>query len=103
MGPLDPKKKVPLVGVEIEAKTLQNKTHFDQTVFQKKDRTGFGGGFKIPEEYREKKENYKKKKVDKNKDNDDEKEKDMSLITRDEVIAHLNLGNAESGIGGKGG
>jgi hypothetical protein len=29
MGPLDPKKKVPLVGVEIEAKTLQNKTHFD--------------------------------------------------------------------------
>lgn len=41
--------------------------------------------------------------MDKNKDNDDEKEKDMSLITRDEVIAHLNLGNAESGIGGKGG
>jgi hypothetical protein len=40
-----------------EVKTLDKKQHFDQTLFSKKERTGFSGGFKIPEEHRTKKEN----------------------------------------------
>ena len=57
IGPIDPKKGVSQVGVAAEAKTISNKQHFDTTIFQKKDRTGFGGGFKIPEEHRLRKEN----------------------------------------------
>jgi len=33
-------------------KSLAYKNYKDDPVFIKKDRTGFGGGFKIPEEYR---------------------------------------------------
>lgn len=41
----------------------------------------------------------KRKKVFKNNDEEEEKEKDQSLVTRDEIFAHLNLGNADTGIG----
>jgi hypothetical protein len=48
---MDPKKKdTHMVGLAPEAKTVKNKDHFDQTIFKKKERTGFSGGFKIPEE-----------------------------------------------------
>jgi hypothetical protein len=77
---------------------VHNKQFFDQTIFQKKDRTGFGGGFKIPDEYRVKKESMKKRKVDSKGDEFEEKVKDQGLITRDEIFAHLNLGSAESGV-----
>lgn len=97
-GPIDPKKKSYQIGTQAEAKTIQNKQFFDQTIFQKKDRTGFGGGFKIPDEYRVKKEAMKKRKVDNKGDDFEEKVKDQGLITRDEIFAHLNLGSAESGI-----
>ena len=40
------------MGVAAEARTMANKQHFDQLIFSKKERTGFGGGFKIPEEIR---------------------------------------------------
>ena len=76
IGPVDPKKGVAQVGVAAEAKTVANKSHFDTTIFQKKDRTGFGGGFKIPEEHRLKKENQKRKKVDTSEVEGEEKEKD---------------------------
>ena len=95
-GPLDPKKKVALVGFQQEAKTMQNKLHFDQTMFVKKDRTGFGGGFKIPDEYRERKQNLK---VDNSLLEEKETAKDHGLVTKEEIFAHLNLGNAETGIG----
>jgi len=52
IGPVDPKKGVAQVGVAAEARTMANKQHFDQLIFSKKERTGFGGGFKIPEEIR---------------------------------------------------
>ena len=37
---------------ENAARTLDKKQYTEQTVFVRKDRSGFGGGFKIPEEYR---------------------------------------------------
>ena len=99
IGPVDPKKGVAQVGVAAEAKTVANKSHFDTTIFQKKDRTGFGGGFKIPEEHRLKKENQKRKKVDTSEVEGEEKEKDQSAVTKDEIFAHLNLGSSDTGIG----
>ena len=58
VGPMDPQKKTThLVGFKPEAKTMENKDHIDETLFLKKQRTGFSGGFKIPEEIRLKKLN----------------------------------------------
>ena len=51
---------------------MSNKTHFDQTMFIKKERTGFGGGFKIPEEFRVKKQQANQKKFDSTIIEDDE-------------------------------
>ena len=99
IGPLDAKKGVAAVGVTAEARTIANKQHFDQLVFSKKERTGFGGGFKIPEEIRQKKQNQRKKQVDTSEVEEKEKEKDQSAVTKDEIFAHLNLGSSESGIG----
>ena len=103
VGPLDPKINQPQVGVTPVAVTIQNKTNFDQTMFVKKERINFGGGFKIPEEYRQRKEQAKRKLADASKIVEDETAKDMSLVTKDEILTVLNLGNAESGIGGKNG
>jgi hypothetical protein len=84
------------------AKTMSNKKHLDQTVFQKKERFGYGGGFKIPEEYRKNKL-ARKKSQQRGATDEDEQEgsKDQSVVTKDEILAHLNLGTAESSIGGK--
>lgn len=97
---------VPKTGVSYPpdqgAKTVTNKRHFDQTVFQRKERTGYGGGFKIPEEYRKMQMSRKKQaKNDEDGSSDDEANRDQSLVTKDEVMAHLNLGTAENTLGGK--
>jgi len=64
-----------------------------------KERTGFGGGFKIPEEIRKRKELSKKNKIEASVIENDVTAKDQSLVTKDEVLSVLNLGNAECGIG----
>ncbi len=43
---------------------MGNKNHVDQTMFVKKERTNFGGGFKIPEDFRVKRELAKNKKME---------------------------------------
>ena len=101
VGPLDPEKKVPKVGVVSEARTERNKMYEDKTVYQKRDRTGFGGGFKIPEETRIKKENMKKRPKVSALDEDNDLDKDLTGLTKEEIFAHLNLGNADNGISGK--
>ena len=58
-APYDPKKHVAQIGLAAEARTSKGKS--TETHYVKKDRTGFGGGFKIPEECRVKKEQMKKK------------------------------------------
>ncbi len=71
-------------------------------MFQSKERYGYGGGFKIPEEYRKK--SLSRKRSQKHGTTDDEEEdgnKDQSVVTKEEILSHLNLGTAESSIGGK--
>lgn len=82
---------------------MGNKHHFDQTMFVKKERTNFGGGFKIPDEYRVKRETAKNKKLDASRIDDDDNPKDTSLVTKDEILTVLNLGSSESGLLGKSG
>lgn len=62
------------------------------------ERTGFGGGFKIPEEYRKIRESRKLvKKVD--EDEEDQEDKDQNVITKEEILNSLALGSSETGIG----
>ena len=99
-GPLDPKTKSFKVGAEQMAQTDEGKTHFDQTVYRKKERTGFSGGFKIPEEVITKKLSQKKRTVDGEQKHYDE-DQDQSLVTKEEVLAHLNLVSADNISSGK--
>jgi hypothetical protein len=63
---------------------------------------GYGGGFKIPEENRKTTLSRKKSSVKGRADDDEETtNKDHSVVTKEEILAHLNLGTAESSIGGK--
>jgi hypothetical protein len=62
-------------------------------------RTGFGGGFKIPEEYRKNKLQKKQKKRMLDEADEDENKKDANEVTKEEIFAHLNLGNVEGGAG----
>lgn len=68
-------------------------------MYVKKERTGFGGGFKIPEEYRTRKQEAKHRKNNSSIIEDEETNKDTSLVTKDEILGVLNLGNAETNIG----
>ena len=81
-----------------DARTLEKKTYDEQRVFVRKERQGFGGGFKILEEYRRNK--MKKKSSLKHKEEDDEMdEKEENQVTKEEIYQLLNLGNAEGSIG----
>ena len=58
----------------------------------------YSGGFKIPEEYRK----TQKKKLGTHYEVEKEENIEatqQSALTRDEILAHLNLGNSEGGIG----
>ena len=54
-GPIDPKSRTPLIGKTAATPKRAIVGDEDMTIYQKKERTGFGGGFKIPEDYRTKK------------------------------------------------
>lgn len=82
---------------------MDKKDYFDQTVFQKKERTGFSGGFKIPEEHRIRKENQRRLLGSTQEVEKDETQKEHSLVTKDEIMAHLNLGSNEGSTEGKNG
>ena len=101
MGPLDAEKKdgTAKVGNVFAARTDDGKE--DKTVFELKSRSGFGGGFKIQEEYRAKLQSRKKQKRVDSRDSDDDKDKDEQVITKDEILAHLNLTGAEAAASGK--
>ena len=95
VGPLDEKTKAPVVGLVQEPKRPNPNEH---VVKVQKILSGFGGGFKIPEEYRKNK--LSRKSTKKNTEADEsEGEKDQNAVTREEIFQLLNLGNAEGGIG----
>lgn len=73
-GPIDPETKVTRVGWNQEGYT-RPKDYYEQTIFVKKDLSGFGAGFKIPEEYRKKKLKQRAEKR-KKEDEDDAEERD---------------------------
>ena len=81
-----------------DARTLEKKLMPEQRVYVRQDRSGFGGGFKILEEYRRKKMN-RKSLTRKTEEDDDEANKDQNAVTKDEIFKLLNLGNAEGNIG----
>ena len=93
--PLEEKTKTPVVGIKQEA-IMHNPNQ--QTVFVKKSLSGFGSGFKIPEEYRQKKLRRKGEKHEKEDEENDE-DKDQNQVTKEEIMALLNLGNSEGSIG----
>ena len=95
VGPLDEKTKAPVVGL-VQEPIKHNPNQ--QTVFVKKPLSGFAAGFKIPEEYRQKKLRRKGEKKEHEADENDQ-EKDQNQVTREEIFQLLNLGNAEGGIG----
>ena len=62
------------------------------------ERSGFSGGFKIPDEFRKSK--IKKKGLFSDTEQEEEVEgPGQSHITKDEILQQLNLGTSESGIG----
>lgn len=66
-----------------------------------KERSGFSGGFKIPEEQRKAKLGRKIKHQGDN-DSEDHEEVSKNDITKDEILAHLNLGSNQVASGGMG-
>lgn len=74
-------------------------------IFKQKSLSGFSGGFKIPEEVRQRNIDKRKYQKPKQKESEDEEaKKDFSTVNRDEILQELNLGSADTGFGGgKGG
>ena len=73
-------------------------SHYE-TQYQRHERTGFGGGFKIPEEFRTRKQLAKQRRVDSTIIEDEEAIKDTSLATREEILETLNLGTSDPTAG----
>lgn len=69
------------------------------TIYRKKERSGFSGGFKIPEDHKKKKPERKDAVVVHSQD----EQADQQFVTKEEILAHLNLGVGESGTHGLGG
>lgn len=71
--------------VQADARTLDKKTYNEQRVFVRKERQGFGGGFKILEEYRRNK--LKRKGDSKKTDDEDEHDThDQNQVTKEEIF-----------------
>ena len=64
-------RKAPYQPEMTQARTLDKKTYNEQRVFVRKERQGFGGGFKILEEYRK---NKLKRKGEKRKAEDEDEQ-----------------------------
>ena len=94
MGPIDPKSKVPKIGTSMQYQ-IEDPTHQKIPKFLNKERSGFSGGFKIPEEQRKAKLGRKIKQKDAN-DSEDHEEVNKNDITKDEIMQQLNLGSSQA-------
>jgi len=83
---------------EAAARTIDKKPFTEQRVFVRKERQGFGGGFKILEEYRK---NKLKRKGERRKleEEDEQEGQTENQVTKEEIFSLLNLGNTEGSIG----
>ena len=80
------------------AKTLEKVAHPETRVYVERERQGFGGGFKILEEYRRKKMSRKQGRS-KAQDEEEVDAADTNGVTKEEIFQLLNLGNADGSIG----
>ena len=87
MGPLDPSGKTPVVGASFAYK-VDDPSHKRVPTFLSKNRSGFSGGFKIPEEMRKAKLSRKIQHGDHSQDSDDAKE-EKHEISKEEIMAAL--------------
>ena len=97
MGPLNPTDKTPLVGASFAYK-VSDPNEKRVPTFLSKNRSGFSGGFKIPEEMRKAKLSRKIQKGDGELDEDEDKE-EKTEISKEEIMAALQL-DASQGVGG---
>lgn len=85
VGPIDPKKKTAKTGCEPQWEYFDPGSNFVPT-FVGKERSGFSGGFKIPNEQRKAKLARKIKHDEKGEDEDAD-EGSKNEITKEEVMA----------------
>ena len=84
VGPLDPKSKVPKVG-SLQQYQIDDAHVAKEPKWVNKERAGFSGGFKIPEEQRRAKLGRKIKHQD-GDDSEDQEEFNKNDITKDEIM-----------------
>lgn len=92
VGPLDPKTKSAKVGYH-PAYQVQDPSSQVVPTFKSKERSGFSGGFKIPLEQRKTKLGRKIQHLERGEDEDAE-EGQKNEITKEEIMAQLNLGTS---------
>ena len=84
VGPLDPKSKVPKVGANLQYQ-IEDPTSTHVPKFLNKERSGFSGGFKIPEEQRRARLG-RKIRHDKGDDSEEHEELNKNDITKEEIM-----------------
>jgi len=68
------------------ARTLDKRQYIQETLYKKKERVGFGGGFKIPEAYKEKRlARSLRNRIESDGESDPEKE--TNALTKEEIMA----------------
>ena len=87
MGPLDPKSKEPRVGTNVQFQ-IEDKQEHRVPKFLNKERSGFSGGFKIPEEHRKVKMGRKIVHTMEG-EMEDHEEDTKNDITKDEIMAQI--------------
>lgn len=98
IGPRDPATHAPKIGHKQEIIRPENSSATYKSQIMK-ERSGFSGGFKIPEEFRKSKIKKRGMYSDNEQEEEVEKTQGSNAITKDEIFQQLNLGHSESGIG----
>jgi hypothetical protein len=89
---------LPKVGHKLEVVRPEQSAASYKTQIMK-ERSGFSGGFKIPEEFRKTKIKQRGLHSDAEQEEEGVETQGANAITKDEIFQQLNLGHSESGIG----
>lgn len=98
IGPRDPATHLAKVGAKQEVIRPENSASTYKAQLMK-ERSGFSGGFKIPEEFRKSKIKKKGLYSDNEQEEEVEKAQGANAITKDEIFQQLALGQSDSGMG----
>jgi len=97
IGPIDPKNKVPKVGAR-QQYAVEEPGFEAVANFLNKERSGFSGGFKIPQEQRVNKLGRKIRHID-GEELSDFEEQDKNAINKDDILQDLELGSSSAAAG----